>query len=148
MTLVWVIIAAVALAIELVATHFILLFVALAALITAGGAALSLPVGYQVTLFCVSAVLFPLLLRRPLLRRFSGEGVPSRIDALYGAEAEVTEAIDPVLGTGRVTADGQDWAARSSSSLKAGTRVRVTGADGIVLLVDPLRSQDPTSLTP
>jgi membrane protein implicated in regulation of membrane protease activity len=72
-----------------------------------------------------------------MVRRLSGRGVPSRTETLVGTMAEVTQSIDPVLGTGRVIVGGQDWAARSTNIVLAGAKVRVTGADGIVLLVSP-----------
>ena len=39
------------------------------------------------------------------------------------------------VGTGRVNVGGEDWAARSREPIAAGTKVRVVGADGIVLEV-------------
>jgi membrane protein implicated in regulation of membrane protease activity len=56
---------------------------------------------------------------------------------LLGREGIVTHDIDPTVGSGRVNIGGQDWAARSLSPLAVGTRVRVAGADGIVLEVTP-----------
>jgi membrane protein implicated in regulation of membrane protease activity len=64
-----------------------------------------------------------------------GPGVPGRTEALVGRHGVVTEAIDPVRGTGRVNVGGQDWAARSGADVEPGTRITVTGADGIVLEV-------------
>jgi membrane protein implicated in regulation of membrane protease activity len=91
----------------------------------------------QIVVFALLALLLPVLLRQNLLRRFSGRGVPSRTDALIGTTGEVTEAIDPVRGTGRVIVNGQDWAARSSRPVPAGAIVEVVHADGIVLVVTP-----------
>ena len=47
----------------------------------------------------------------------------------------MTHDIDPVVGMGRVTVSGEDWAARSKESIPVGTKVTVVGADGIVLEV-------------
>ena len=47
----------------------------------------------------------------------------------------VTVDIDPAVGAGRVNVGGEDWAARSAMPMPAGTKIRVTGADGIVLEV-------------
>jgi len=67
---------------------------------------------------------------------FLGFSVPvQRTDPLIGRHGQVTHDIDPVLGTGRVVVSGEDWAARSSEAIATGTRVRVVGADGIVLEV-------------
>ena len=70
-----------------------------------------------------------------LLSRLGGQGVPSRTDPLIGRHGQVTDDIDPTIGTGRINVAGQDWAARSQESLPTGTRVRVVAADGIVLEV-------------
>lgn len=138
MTLVWLGIALAAFAIELSITSFILLFVAIAGLLAAGLAQLGFGVAFQVIVFGAASLLLPVLLRQRLLQRLAGPGVLSRTDALIGTEAVVTDAVDPVRGTGRVVASGQDWAARATLALPAGTPVRVVGADGITLLVTPL----------
>ena len=135
MTLVWIGIAIVAVAIEFVATSFIFLFVGAAALVAALLAAVAIGLPSQLVVFALLALLLPVLLRRKLVQRFSGRGVPSRTEALVGATGEVTETIDAVRGTGRVVVNGQDWAARSSRPLPAGTLVEVVDADGIVLVV-------------
>ena len=50
-------------------------------------------------------------------------------------EGIVTQDIDPTVGAGRINVGGEDWAARSPEVIVAGVKVRVTGADGIVLEV-------------
>ncbi len=138
MVLAWLGVAIVSLLIELASTSFILLFVAIAALVAALLAQLGAGLPFQIVLFAALSLLLPVLLRRRLLERISGRGVLSRTDALVGADAKVTQALDPVLGSGRVIVAGQDWAARSTVALPAGATVRVVGADGITLLVAPL----------
>ncbi len=138
MVLLWLGIAIVALLAELFSVSFILVFISIAALIAAVLAQLSVGLPTQIVIFAAGSLLLPVLLRRRLLARISGRGILDRTDALIGAEARVTEALDPVLGTGRVIAGGQDWAARSTVALPAGSAVSVVGADGIVLLVEPL----------
>jgi membrane protein implicated in regulation of membrane protease activity len=145
MVLLWLGVAIVALLIELVSVGFILLFIAIAALISAALAQIGAGLPFQIIVFAAASLLLPVLLRRRLLERISGRGVLSRTDALVGAEARVTEALDPVLGTGRVIAGGQDWAARATVALPAGAPVRVVGADGITLLVAPLTSPEQLS---
>ena len=138
MTLVWIGLAVVAIAVEFVATSFIFLFVAVAALVAALLASLTIGLPVQIVVFALLALLLPVLLRRNLVRRFSGRGVPSRTDTLIGATGEVTATIDPVRGTGRLIVNGQDWAARSSRPVPAGVMVEVVEADGIVLVVRQL----------
>jgi membrane protein implicated in regulation of membrane protease activity len=138
MTLLWLGVALAALVVELASVSFILLFVACAALVTAAFAQLGAGLALQIVVFAAASLLLPVLLRKRLLERISGRGVLSRTDALIGLEARVTDAVDPILSTGRVLVGGQDWAARSAVALPTGTPVRIIGADGINLLVAPL----------
>ena len=66
--------------------------------------------------------------------------VPSRVEKLVGQRGQVTQAIDVVLGQGRVTVAGEDWAAQSASPIAQGTEVVVEGFDGIVLQVSTRRA--------
>lgn len=143
MTLLWIAVAIVAVGGELLVTNFLLLFVAIAAAISATLAALGLGLSVQLTAFAGAAIFLPILLRRPMVRRFSGRGVPSRTEALVGMIAMVTQSIDPVVGTGRVNVGGEDWAARWTGSVAIGEKVTVLGSDGIVLLVSPVATPHP-----
>jgi membrane protein implicated in regulation of membrane protease activity len=147
LVLLWMALATVAIVVEVVATHFVLLFVALAALVAAGLAAAGAGFQLQVVVFSLCTVALPLLFRRPLLRRFVGRGIPSRADRLMGTVATVTETIDATFATGRVMADGQDWGALSSARIEVGSRCRVTGLDGILLVVEPLELRTPAGPT-
>jgi membrane protein implicated in regulation of membrane protease activity len=135
----WVIIALVAGILEVVVPAFGFLFVTLAALLAAGLALLAFALTTQVVVFAAATLFLLLVLRRFFVRRLRAPGVPSRTEALHGKFAEVTEAIDPVRGSGRVIVEGHDWAARAAVPAPVGARVRVDGADGIVLLVSPLQ---------
>ena len=134
----WVIVALVAGILEVVVPAFGFLFVTLAALLAAVLALLGVATAVQVVVFAAAALVFLLVLRPLFVHRLRSTGVPSRTEALQGKLAEVTEPIDPVRGSGRVLVDGHDWAARAAVAVTAGTRVRIVGADGIVLLVSPV----------
>lgn len=139
---VWLILALVAGIVEVVVPALVCLFVAVAALLAAGLAWLGVAPAAQVVFFAATSVLL-LVVVRPLFasRRIGGAGVPSRTEAVAGRLAHVTEAIDPVRGTGRVSVAGEDWAARSAAPVPEGAEVRVDGADGIVLLVSATGSR-------
>jgi len=81
------------------------------------------------------AIVAFVVLRPWLVARAGGRGIPSRTQGLIGKDGLVTHEIDPTTGGGRVNVGGEDWAARSAGAVTVGTRVRVTGADGIVLEV-------------
>ena len=132
---VWLAVAFVAAIIEVSVPHFGFAFVGAGAIAAAGVAFLGYGVPVQLGTFVLVLVVSIAVLRSRLLARLSGRGVPSRTESLVGRHAVVTHDIDPTAGTGRVNVGGEDWAARSGEAIAAGARVRVVGADGIVLEV-------------
>ena len=131
----WLALAVVSAIVEVSIPHFGLLFVAIGAVGAAVAAALGLSDPVQIVVFCVVLTASVLALRPYLVGRLASRGVPSRTDQLIGKDGIVTNEIDPTAGGGRVNVGGEDWAARSGERIPAGTRVRVVGADGIVLEV-------------
>src|SRR5438874_10863674 len=85
----------------------------------------------------VVAAASAVFLRKRSARRLGAGSVLSRTERLIGQIGEVTLAIDPVKGSGRVLVSGEDWAATSMEPLHIGAKVIVDGADGIVLNVTP-----------
>ena len=133
--LVWLAAALVAAIVEVSIPHFGFGFVSFGAIAAAAMAYFGYGVTAQVGTFVVVMSVSLLLLRSRLLAMIGGRGVPSRTDAIIGRHGIVTHDIDATLGAGRVNVGGEDWAARSSEVLASGTKVRVVGADGIVLEV-------------
>ena len=134
---IWVIIAVIAAVVEISIPHFGLIFVTVAALVAAVLAATGSGAVVQGITFIVALTLCLLLIRPRMVSKLGSRGVPSRTDTLIGREGLVTVDIDATLGAGRVNVGGEDWAARASSPLPAGARIRVVAADGIVLEVVP-----------
>lgn len=139
----WLVAALVAGIVEILVPLFGFVFVSVAALVSAAAAAAGLGWPVQVVLFSVTLVLSLVLLRPLFAKKLGGRGVPSRTEALIGRRGQLVEAIDPVVGTGRVNVGGGDWAARSGVPVPAGSEVEVVGADGIVLLVAPVGTSRP-----
>jgi membrane protein implicated in regulation of membrane protease activity len=131
----WFALAIVAAIVEVSLPHFGFVFVAVAAIVAAFTAAVSGGAALQFSAFAVTLVASLVLVRPHLTSRLGSRGVPSRTDVLIGRDGLVTQAIDPLLGPGRVSVGGEDWAARCPEALGVGTRVRVVAADGIVLEV-------------
>jgi membrane protein implicated in regulation of membrane protease activity len=132
--LVWLAAALIAAIVEVSIPHFGFGFVSIGAITAAAMAWFGYAVPVQIGVFVVVMSVSLLALRSKLMARVGGRGVPSRTDAIIGRHGVVTHDIDATLGGGRVNG-GEDWAARSSEVLATGTRVRVVGADGIVLEV-------------
>src|SRR6476661_4853338 len=116
----WLIVGLIALVIEALSLNLVFVFVAIAAIVAGSAAALRVPVLGQIGAFVVAGLTLPALLRPRLLAQLGGRGVMSRTDALFGETGQVTEAIDPVRGTGRIIVNGHDWAARSDDPIAIG----------------------------
>ena len=133
--LAWLAVAFVAAVIEVSVPHFGSAFVSAGAIAAAASAFFGFGVTPQIGTFVVVMVVSLVMLRSSLVGYLGGKGVPSRTDPLIGRDGLVTHDIDPTTGTGRINVAGEDWAARSKESIAAGARVKVVGADGIVLEV-------------
>lgn len=151
MIFLWLIVALLAVIVELTTLHFGIIFCAVGALGAVVAVLLGVPPGGQVALFAGLSLASLVLLRRRLIRRLLPAGVPSRTETLLGQAGRVTEPIDPVSGSGRVLVGGEDWAARSTVPLPRGALVTVYAADGIVLQVapgDPAAASESDPLNP
>jgi membrane protein implicated in regulation of membrane protease activity len=140
---IWVGIAVLAAVVEVVTASFGWIFASGAALCSACAAVFGAPLTLQVLLFSVALVASLIVLRPRMLGKLGAPGIPTRTAALVGKVGEVSVAIDSVAGLGRVVVAGEDWAARSHTPVSQGTRVRVTGADGIQLEVEALSVAPP-----
>jgi membrane protein implicated in regulation of membrane protease activity len=134
-TLTWLALAFIGAIVEVSIPHFGFAFVSAGAIAAAAAAYLGFGVVTQVGTFVFVMGVSLVGLRSRLVGYLGGQGVPSRTDPLIGRHGVVTHDIDSTLGTGRVNVGGEDWAARCPESIPPGTKVRVVGADGIVLEV-------------
>lgn len=136
----WWLIAGVALAIaELVAPGFFLIWLGAAAVLTGlATLLLGLPPVAQSVLFAAIAIAAVYAARRwfrsnPILT--SDPLLNDRAGRLVGQQVRVVEAL--TNGEGRVRVGDGVWTARGPDAA-AGGWVRVTGADGAVLIVEPV----------
>ncbi len=134
----WVTVAIAAGIVELSIPHFGLIFASLAAVAAGAAASFGFAMPLQLIVFVIVLGVSWVTIRPRLVGRNDAPGVPSRTGALLEKQGIVTHDIDPVLGAGRVNVGGEDWAARCKTPLAIGTRIRVVGADGIVLEVTPV----------
>jgi membrane protein implicated in regulation of membrane protease activity len=137
--LIWLIIAVVLLVVEMLTLTAALGMLGVAALITAGLAALGLPVPVQLLAFTATSAIGVLLVRpivsrrmlRPQLQRFG-------VEALIGKPAFVVSEVSGL--DGRVRIGGEEWTARAydqSLVIPAGTTVDVLEISGATVLVYP-----------
>lgn len=85
-----------------------------------------------------------LLLVRPLSRKYlDPDHQATNADRVIGAEGVVTEEIDNLKATGRVSVLGVSWTARSRQEgqvIPAGATVRILSIEGVKVLVEPIPS--------
>ena len=70
-----------------------------------------------------------------LALRARRRAVVSGAEELIGSRGEALE--DFTQGTGRVRVHSEEWQARAVSPIQRGAHVKVTGRDGLVLVVEP-----------
>jgi membrane protein implicated in regulation of membrane protease activity len=135
---IWITVAVVAAIVEVSVPHFGVIFVSAGAVAAAFAAFLGLGLPAQMILFIIVVGVSFLVLRPKIIANMGAAGVPGRTELLIGREGIVTHDIETSVGAGRVNVEGQDWAARAVAPIAAGSRIKVVGADGIVLEVRPL----------
>lgn len=136
---VWLTLGLLLAAAEMLVPGVFLLWLGLAAIAT-GLVAWLLPIGVplQVVLFTLVSGVVIALVRKylPPGQITAADPVMNQRGArLVGEHATVTQAIAD--GQGRIRLGDSEWIARGADA-PAGARVRITGADGAVLLVEPV----------
>lgn len=73
----------------------------------------------------------------PICKRAFEKGPKSEIEKLIGREAVTIKTLAP---EGLVELDGELWSAQAldNAPIAAGTRIRITGAEGLTLIVEPV----------
>lgn len=97
----------------------------------------------QLGIFIVLSVVC-LVALRPLAQKYLNTRVePTNADRVIGQEAQVTQDIDNIQGTGAVTIGGITWTARSEhdTPIPAGTMVRVLRIEGVKVIVEKSKEE-------
>ncbi|MFB7651592.1 MULTISPECIES: NfeD family protein [unclassified Streptomyces] len=137
--LIWLIIAAVLAVAEIFTLTAALGMLSAAALITAGSAAIGLPLPFQLLVFATVAAVAVLFVRPLALRRVrQPQGARFGIDALVGRAAYVVAEVSG--RDGRVRIDGEEWTARAYDEtlvIPLGKTVDVIEISGATAFVYP-----------
>lgn len=139
MTVVWLVILVVLVAIELATMGLTTIWFAGGALAAALISLLHPPVLLQIILFlAVSALL--LYFTRPIaVKYFNKDRVRTNVESLVGRQAIVISEIDNLQGIGQVNVGGMEWSARTTADevkLPVGAVVIVVAIDGVKLIVE------------
>ncbi|MEX2523933.1 MAG: nodulation protein NfeD [Gammaproteobacteria bacterium] len=100
-----------------------------------GDVAVSLPLIIAVSFLSAAFIYFALRVAINAFRK----PVVSGMEQLVGSTVEIMEKID--RDHGRVYVHGEIWNARSDDDLQPGDKAKVTGMDGLVLQVEPLKEE-------
>jgi membrane protein implicated in regulation of membrane protease activity len=144
---IWLVIAVLALAGETVSTAFVLVYVGVAAAITAVFAALGLPLVFQLVVFIPLTLALLTMVRPRSLALLHGRGGQHQIsahtamiDRMGMAESDISESMGMVrLGS------GEFWTARAyppGAVIAKGSKVRVMFVDGLTAHVSQSVSGD------
>ena len=138
-TLVWLIIFAVLVVIELITMGLTTIWFAGGALIAVIAATLQAPLWLQIILFIVVSIIL-LLFTRPLaVKYFNKERTLTNAESLIGQQAIVISEIDNLQGIGQVTVAGVEWSARAKDEnlmIPTGSVVVVDAIQGVKLIVE------------
>jgi len=134
-------IAIIAFIIEIFTAGFISGSVGIGFLFAAIGNYLGLETRWQILLFAFGVTLTYFLIR-PIINKYGygNNKIKTNRDALIDKTGTVTQEINPLKNTGRVSIDGDDWKASTTKNeiIKVGTTVKVVAIDSIILFVEPL----------
>ena len=143
MSIVWVIIMIVFLAVEAATAGLTCIWFAIGSLAALIAALFDAQIWLQIVWFLVISFV-TLYFTRPLVKKYvNSRSQPTNADMVIGKEALVTEDIDNVEATGAVSVGGKVWTARSADGgrIKSGAVVSVLRIEGVKLIVEPVPAQ-------
>ncbi len=128
--------------VEIFTVGFIFGSIGIGFLFSAIGSYCGLGITWQILLFSLGIALTYFLIK-PFMTKYgykTGE-IKTNQEALIGKKALVTEDINQLDNTGRVSIDGDDWKAKTENNeiIKNGTTVEVVAIESIILIVKPLK---------
>lgn len=138
--LIWLAVSVFLFIVESVTAQLVCVWFAFGALVAMLAAALGASMGVQLLLFLASSISVLLIWRPFLKKRITPAKTATNADAVIGQEGLVIEEIDNTLQTGRVSANGLDWTARSADGgiIKARQGVKIIRIDGVKLIVEAI----------
>ena len=133
----WVLLAAALIAIELSTTQLYFLWFAVGALAGAFAAFVGAPLPIQLALFLVCSVATFAVGRPMLVEKIMPKRMATSLEKIIGQCGVVTEEIAGSGGTGRISAGGLTWAAVShdGTAIPLGEDVRILSREGVKLIV-------------
>lgn len=137
MTIVWLVIVAVMLVIEIFTLGLTTIWFSIGAVAAAIASGVGAPLWLQVLLFCVVSVAIMLLVRPFAMKVMNNDRMKTNIEEIVGLHAEVIVDIDNQKEQGLVRLRGVEWMARSvdGNKIAVGEVVTVEAIAGVKLMV-------------
>ena len=135
--IVWLIILALCLGVEIATLGLVTIWFAGGALVTFFVAMVTDSLLIQVIVFLAVSLLL-LFFTRPIAKKYyNNKRTKTNVDSLIGEQCKVTETIDNFNEAGTVLLNGLEWTARSKDEtvIETGARVKVTAVDGVKVIV-------------
>lgn len=142
--IIWLIVAVILFLIESLTVQLVSIWFAVGALVAMLAAAFGAGISVQLLLFLATSIAVLLMWRPFLKKRITPKKTATNADSVVGQDGLVLEEIDNTLQTGRVSANGLDWTARSADGgiIKARQKVKVIRIDGVKLIVEPVPEKE------
>lgn len=137
-TILWLIIFAILLVIEIITLGLTTIWFALGAIAAFLAAYIGFGTAVQVIVFLVVSVALFVLTRPIAVKFFNQERERTNAESLIGQKAIVRETIHTLQGAGKVEVNGMEWSAKTdeSESIEAGAVVLIKGIQGVKLIVE------------
>lgn len=137
MTVLWLIVVAVMLVIEIFTMGLTTIWFSIGAMAAAVASGLSAPVWLQIVLFAAVSVLVMLLVRPFAMKVMDSGKMKTNLDEIAGQKVRVLEEINNSEGTGKVMYRGVEWMARSvdDTVIVKDSMVTVQSISGVKLMV-------------
>lgn len=137
MAVIWLIIFAILLIVEIVTMGLTTIWFAGGAVLACICAALKLPIWIQIAVFIVGSGALLYFTRPIAIKFFNRSRTRTNVESMIGKTAVVISEIDNIQGIGQVKVDGMDWSARSvdGEPIEAGKIVVVKNVQGVKLYV-------------
>lgn len=139
--LIWLVVLAVCLAVEIATYGLVTIWFAGGALITFFTTFITDNLVIQIVVFLVVSIILLLFTRPVAVKLINGKRTKTNVDSVIGMECKVTETIDNFNETGTVQLNGLEWTARSTGGevISVGTKVKICSVSGVKVFVEEVK---------
>ena len=138
---IWLIIAGVALIVEIMTVGFLVFWLAIGALIAMVVSFFIDSILVQTAVFVVSSAIL-IFATKPFVKKFANtKNVKTNAFSIIGKEGLVIKEIDSINEKGQVKVSGETWTAigKDDEKIPVGTKIKVTEIDGVKAILVPIK---------